>query len=288
MSRFEESIFLLTESIVGSAPSLLEQRARLQGDALRLEIFRHGEGDFGGDAKHEAMISVTVQGDAYAIKDDLKKLRFRWNPGAKLWEANFTTRFGKPLKRSTHRSKRAIEAAIESAKDIIRVSNERALASNVREMKKRGYRMNDQLKKSKSRARSITKMFSEMDRQRSLLADYGIETGYDFDRSVFFVSGNTYPIREFLKDNGFRFDSGQRRWSAPRGVMDKISTSFGRDLAKTLKALGRRPEGKAGSRQSKSQVGKALADRLQAYKDHKDRLENDAEYAALWYEATYG
>lgn len=187
---------------------VLDERQMEQG--VRYEIVNVQPGDFGGFAKHQGERSVKVMGNTFAIKDELKKLGFRFNPNDKTWELKHEyTSFGKArgAKRDTVEAAiKKIDAIVKDANAAIQKRNQAALA---------GAGVTDDTRPSPADLKGQVKYVMSAQRLTARLKKNGIGIYFDWPHSIggfakggafdAWVIGNTFAIKDQLKRFGFSF-----------------------------------------------------------------------------------
>ena len=188
---------------------------------VRYEIVNVQPGDFGGMAKHQGERSVKVMGNTFAIKDELKRLGFRFNPNDKTWELKHEyTSFGKArgAKRDVvEKAVKKIDAIVKDANAAIQKRNQAALA---------GAGVTDDTKPSPADLKGQIKYVMSAQRLTARLKKNGIGIYFDWPHSIggfakggafdAWVIGNTFGVKDQLKRFGFSFSR-----SVPSDVVSK-------------------------------------------------------------------
>ncbi len=243
--------------------SLLEEKLRLAGE-VQLKVMRWSPGDFGFSGAHEGGVSVTVVGDTFLIKDQLKKAGLRWDKTSKRWHARFVHYDGKPKRESTHKSAGDVDVVIKKASAIAQEHNKLASAQNVISLATKGLGGD----KSTQSVKVAIARLREAQRQDDRLQRSGVNLTFDWDRGVVLISGNTYGVKDWLVDLGFRWDQKGRGWMMPLATFTSVRRSFVRELVQRLKKAGITPKPKA------QDEPRSLADRLRSYKASKMAAES--------------
>jgi len=177
----------------------------------RYEIINYQPGDFGGMEKSFGQFSVSVSGNTFPIKDDLKKLGLRFNPKSKTWDlVHRYTGWGQLAKGSVKRD--VVEKAIPKVKGLVDDFNERVKGQNQQSLA--GMGISDDPKPADLKGQ--IKQIMSLQRTNERLKKLGIAIAYDFPESIggfhnagsytAWVVGDTFKVKDQLSKFGFRFN----------------------------------------------------------------------------------
>jgi hypothetical protein len=234
---------------------VLDERQMEQG--VRYEIVNVQPGDFGGIAKHQGELAVKVMGNTFAIKDELKKLGFRFNRDDKTWELKHEyTSFGKArgAKRDT------VEAAIKKIGPIVKATNDEIQKRNQAALAGAGISDDPKATTTKGQVKAIM----SLQRANERLKSNGIAITYDFPHSIggfakggaytVWVVGDTFKVKDELKRLGFQFHrvapsdikvpgiKVQAGWSMDGATFDRIDKQVKQTLIRASEGTLREDE----------------------------------------------
>jgi hypothetical protein len=232
-------------SIIESLRGLVETKLTPE---ITYEVVNYHPGDFRGAGSSRGEFSVAVS-NGFAIKDDLKKLGFMFDPPSKDWvlkhvrvgmDAPFggSPKFERFLERQP--SEKAVQAAIKVVAQLVKDANEQIVAANQAQLSKAGIGGNMPM----STEREVADWSDRQERSIKKLAKQGVVITREYDTGVggfrkgggvgvVRVKGNTFPLKDLFKKAGFRWESAGKSWT--------ISTrSFTDDtLAKMVQVWGK-------------------------------------------------
>jgi hypothetical protein len=274
-------------------------RTRLEeergGDKVQGQIYYDVDnthpGDFGGYGSSVRRYAIRVWGNTYQIKDELKKLGFRFDKKdpRKSWVLYHAYSTNPESSGGMFRgsvSEKKIDQALPKLKKLVDDFNKRMAASNQKTIAKVGIQPDNE-PADKSVKAQIDRVLSN-DRRTMRLKRYGIEMKMSWEgngtlsQADVSFTGNTYPIRGVLKKAGFRFDGSSKRWTLAYSTYEKISKRLGNLIAKELKkSQGDRPSGED---PSAPQPGPDLTTRLKHHKAWKAQPFEDSADEVYWRE----
>lgn len=178
---------------------------------VRYEVINYEPGDFGGMEKSFGQFSVSVSGNTFPIKDELKKLGLRFNPKTKTWDlVSRYAAWGSLTKGSVAHD--VVKKAIPKVKDLVDAFNEKVKTQNQQSLAGMGVSDDPQPTDIKGQIKSIMSLQRTNERLKKL----GIAIAYDFPESIggfhnagsytAWVVGDTFKVKDQLNKFGFRFN----------------------------------------------------------------------------------
>ena len=213
---------------------------------ITFQVTNYQPGDFGGYGRNVGEYSIEVE-NGFAIKDELKKLGFVFEPTRKTWRLSHkrvdlmyppTGALKRELARQP--SEKEVKAAIAKVETLVKQGNEQIVASNQAQLSQAGLGNND----PKNTMRNLAQWSDRQQRSIDKLTKQGLSIVHEYDSGVpgfrkgggvgkVLVKGNTYPIKDLLKKAGFRWDGGNKTWSIGAGSFtDEMIAQMVRVFAK--------------------------------------------------------
>lgn len=262
--------------------ALEERRGGKLGGRVYMDVQNVQPGDFGGVGSSVRRFAIRVWGNTFPIKDELKKLGFRFDrksrePSWIMYHAYSTH----PEARGAYRgsvSEKKIKATIPKVEKLVQQFNKANIAKNQRTIARVGFQPEGAPKNLKQKMKKIESGI----RRKARLGRYGIDVDMRWtgsgtvDEADIVFKGNTYPVRDLLKRVGFEWDASSKTWSMPYSEYNRIRSKFESTLAKQLKReFGNKP----GEDPRTVQPGPHIKTRLKHYKQAKSEpFEDEADY----------
>jgi hypothetical protein len=201
--------------------------ARITQELLRVNYSNLG--DFGGTDPISDMWVLEVAGPTFDIREDLKRLGLKWDPGSKTWKITAILYKYGGRRNAQYESLRNLQkAAFPKLQAMAKDYNAKAEAAN------------DALVSQgdlKREIEDIAKLGPRLER-------FGIKirvenpNRYSADEGKVMVSGNTYPVSGVMKKYHFRWDPSQKTWWTP---MPEFFTIQARWMAEVVKVIPQEP-----------------------------------------------
>lgn len=194
---------------------------------ITYQVTNYHPGDFRGYGASRGEFGISVS-NGFAIKDDLKKLGFSFDPKSKDWklthvrvgmDAPFggSPKFERFLERQP--SEKAIQAAIPKVVQLVLAANEQIVASNQARLSQAGIGGND----SRETTQELSAWADRHARSLTKLAKQGVVVTSEYDTGVggfrrgggvgvVKVKGNTFVLKDLLKKAGFKWVGSSKHW----------------------------------------------------------------------------
>jgi hypothetical protein len=190
-------------------------------------------GDFGGTNRVYDSWILEVGGSSFRIKDELKRLGFKWVPNSKVWRIEAVDYGGRST--AVFEKMRALqEKAYKVVKPLVEIENKKIEEAN------KQTRVDIQGEKT---LRERMKDMLSSERRLGFLRKLGVEPEIKFpqkyslasDEPMLVLKGNTFRFREVFQGFGFKWDGANKAWILPYAEYSLFEGNFLKQMAMEAK-----------------------------------------------------